>query len=82
MYLLTLLSADTCLQMIRTCGIHRKKRRLTWTPEAGVIIDRPLKMMLAQIAPGIKEAVEEMGTAAVEWKFDGLESRYIRMGTR
>ncbi|MCZ7395183.1 MAG: ATP-dependent DNA ligase [Candidatus Methanoperedens sp.] len=37
----------------------------------GVVLNRPLKMMLAQVASGINEAVEEMGTVAAEWKFDG-----------
>lgn len=46
----------------------------------GVIINRPLKMMLAQIAPGIKEAVEEMGTVAVEWKFDGARVQIHKDG--
>lgn len=36
-----------------------------------VVPGRPLKMMLAQVTPSIKEAVEEMGLVAVEWKFDG-----------
>lgn len=39
--------------------------------ELGVMIKRPLRMMLAQIGPGINETVKEMGFVAVEWKFDG-----------
>ncbi len=31
----------------------------------------PVKMMLAQVAESIDEAVKEMGNVAVEWKFDG-----------
>ncbi len=31
----------------------------------------PVRMMLAQVAEGFEEAMNEMGTAAVEWKFDG-----------
>ncbi len=31
----------------------------------------PVKMMLAQVAESIDEAVREMGNVAVEWKFDG-----------
>ncbi len=37
----------------------------------GVLINRPLKMMLAQVASSINVAVEEMVTVAAEWKFDG-----------
>ncbi len=36
-----------------------------------VRIGRPLKLMLAQVAEGINEALAEMGSVAVEWKFDG-----------
>jgi DNA ligase-1 len=46
----------------------------------GVLINRPLKMMLAQIASGIKEAVEEMGSVAVEWKFDGARVQVHKEG--
>ena len=31
----------------------------------------PVKMMLAQVAEEINEAIKEMGNVAVEWKFDG-----------
>ncbi len=31
----------------------------------------PVKMMLAQVAESVEDAVREMGKVAVEWKFDG-----------
>jgi len=46
----------------------------------GVVLNRPLKMMLAQIAPGINEAVKEMGRVAVEWKFDGARVQIHKEG--
>ncbi|MFA4935030.1 MAG: ATP-dependent DNA ligase, partial [Candidatus Methanoperedens sp.] len=48
-----------------------KKEGKQGLEKLGVVINRPLKMMLAQIAPALNEAVKEMGTVAVEWKFDG-----------
>ncbi|MGC9515284.1 ATP-dependent DNA ligase [Methanocrinis sp.] len=39
--------------------------------ELTIEIGRPIKMMLAQLGAGISSSVAEMGTAAVEWKFDG-----------
>ncbi|VVB95535.1 DNA ligase [uncultured archaeon] len=48
--------------------------------ELGIILGRPLKMMLAQVTPGIKEAIEEMGTVAVEWKFDGARVQIHKNG--
>ncbi|MCZ7357868.1 MAG: ATP-dependent DNA ligase [Candidatus Methanoperedens sp.] len=47
----------------------------------GVLIGRPLRVMLAQIAPGMKEAVEEMGKLAVEWKFDGARVQIHKDGS-
>ncbi len=46
----------------------------------GVLINRPLKMMLAQIGPGINETVKEMGLVAVEWKFDGARVQIHKDG--
>lgn len=46
----------------------------------GVVINRPLKMMLAQIAAGINEAVEELGLVAVEWKYDGARVQIHKEG--
>ncbi|HEY9246874.1 MAG TPA: ATP-dependent DNA ligase, partial [Candidatus Methanoperedens sp.] len=45
-----------------------------------IILGRPLKMMLAQVTPGIKEAIEEIGTVAVEWKFDGARVQIHKDG--
>jgi len=39
--------------------------------EVRIRLFRPIRVMLAQIAPGISAALEEMGEAAVEWKYDG-----------
>ncbi len=46
----------------------------------GVVINRPLKMMLAQIAAGINEAVKELGLVAVEWKYDGVRVQIHKEG--
>jgi DNA ligase-1 len=47
-----------------------------------IVLGRPLKMMLAQVAEGIKEAVEEMGSVAVEWKFDGARVQIHKDGNK
>jgi DNA ligase-1 len=39
--------------------------------ELDVKINQPIKMMLAQLGEGIPATFEEMGTAAIEWKYDG-----------
>lgn len=52
-------------------ALTAKKEGIKGLENLGVIINRPLKMMLAQISPGIDETTKEMGRLAVEWKFDG-----------
>ncbi|NJD75983.1 MAG: ATP-dependent DNA ligase [Candidatus Methanoperedens sp.] len=48
--------------------------------ELGIILGRPLKMMLSQVTPGIKEAIGEMRSVAVEWKFDGARVQIHKNG--
>lgn len=45
-----------------------------------VEINRPIKMMLATIGSGIPGSLAEMGTAAVEWKFDGSRVQIHKRG--
>ena len=45
-----------------------------------VEIGRPIKMMLAQIGSGIPGSLAEMGTATVEWKFDGSRVQIHKRG--
>jgi DNA ligase-1 len=58
-----------------------KKEGKEGLEKLGVMLGRPLKVMLAQIAPGMKEVVEEMGTLAVEWKFDGARVQIHKDGS-
>ncbi|NJD54303.1 MAG: ATP-dependent DNA ligase [Candidatus Methanoperedens sp.] len=46
----------------------------------GVMINRPLRMMLAQIGPGINETIKEMEHVAVEWKYDGARVQIHKNG--
>ena len=41
---------------------------------------RPVKPMLAQTAEDVSEALEKLGTAAVEWKLDGARIQVHRVG--
>lgn len=45
-----------------------------------VMINRPMKMMLAQLSEGIPAALQEMGTAAIEWKYDGARVQIHKEG--
>jgi DNA ligase-1 len=48
----------------------------------GLQLNRPIRMMLAQIAPTIESAIAGMGEVAVEWKFDGARLQIHKDGSR
>ncbi|MCL2549590.1 MAG: ATP-dependent DNA ligase [Methanimicrococcus sp.] len=43
-------------------------------------VDRPVKMMLAQVTNSIETAFTELGEAAIEWKFDGARLQIHKNG--
>lgn len=47
-----------------------------------VMLNHPIKMMLAQLGEGIPSAMREMGTAAVEWKYDGARVQIHKDGDK
>ncbi|OPY51194.1 MAG: DNA ligase [Methanosaeta sp. PtaU1.Bin055] len=54
-----------------------KERRLS---DLTIEIGRPIKVMLAQLGSGIPGSMAEIGTAAVEWKFDGSRVQIHKKG--
>ncbi|NYT20070.1 MAG: DNA ligase, partial [Methanosarcinales archaeon] len=46
----------------------------------GMELNRPIKMMLAQVTPSIETAVNDLGVVAVEWKFDGARVQIHKDG--
>lgn len=57
-----------------------KKEGAAGLLKLNVQIGRPLKLMLAQVAEGIYETLAEMGSVAVEWKFDGARVQIHKDG--
>ena len=47
-----------------------------------VTINHPIKMMLAQLGDNIPSALQEMGNAAIEWKFDGARVQIHKDGEK
>jgi DNA ligase-1 len=45
-------------------------------------LNHPIKMMLAQLGEGISASLQELGTAAIEWKFDGARVQIHKDGKR
>jgi DNA ligase-1 len=57
-----------------------KKEGAKGLNKLNVVLGRPLKMMLAQVSEGIEEAIDEMGSVAVEWKYDGARVQIHKEG--
>ncbi len=52
-------------------ALAAKKGGIDEVKELSIQIDRPIKLMLAQVAPNILKAIKDMDNASIEWKFDG-----------
>ncbi len=50
--------------------------------ELNIILNHPIKMMLAQLGEGIPAALQELGTAAMEWKYDGARVQIHKDGQK
>ncbi|MDD1749707.1 MAG: ATP-dependent DNA ligase [Methanothrix sp.] len=48
--------------------------------QLSVMINHPIKMMLAQLGESIPAALADIGTAAVEWKYDGARVQIHKKG--
>ncbi len=59
-----------------------KKEGANGLLKLSVVTGRPLKLMLAQVGEGINEALAEMGSVAVEWKFDGARVQIHKDGKK
>ena len=50
--------------------------------DLSVMINHPIKMMLAQLGEGIPAAMQELGLAAIEWKYDGARVQIHKDGEK
>jgi DNA ligase-1 len=61
-------------------AVAAKRGGVSEVTELSLELNRPIKMMLAQVTPGIESVVHEMETAAIEWKFDGARVQIHKDG--
>jgi len=61
-------------------GLVAQKAKENKLSELSILVNRPIKVMLAQLGGGIESSLEEMGTVAVEWKFDGSRVQIHKNG--
>ncbi|WP_135612876.1 ATP-dependent DNA ligase [Methanococcoides sp. AM1] len=61
-------------------AIAAKEGGLEAVSKLGMELNRPIKMMLAQVTPNIETAINDLGVVAVEWKFDGARVQIHKDG--
>jgi len=63
-------------------GLVAKHARHGTLSELSIIINHPIKMMLATLGESIPSALKEIGAAAIEWKFDGARVQIHKDGEK
>jgi DNA ligase-1 len=66
----------TDMGLVAVSARHRTLKDLT------VGLNHPIKMMLAQLGEGISASLQELGTAAIEWKYDGARVQIHKDGEK
>ncbi len=61
-------------------GLVARSARRGTLAELSVMINHPIKMMLAQLGESISASLADIGTAAVEWKYDGARVQIHKEG--
>lgn len=75
-------AVERAYNLTNDMGLVAKSARRGSLAELSVMINHPIKMMLAQLGESIEAALGEIGTAAVEWKYDGARVQIHKDGER
>ncbi|HEX7445667.1 MAG TPA: ATP-dependent DNA ligase [Methanothrix sp.] len=62
---------ERAFNLTNDIGLVAVSARAGTLSDLSVMINHPIKMMLAQLGEGIPAAMQELGLAAIEWKYDG-----------
>lgn len=62
---------ERAFNLTNDMGLVAVSARAGTLSELSVAINHPIKMMLAQLGEGVPAAMQELGLAAIEWKYDG-----------
>ncbi|MCL7475648.1 MAG: ATP-dependent DNA ligase [ANME-2 cluster archaeon] len=76
-------AVERAYMMTNDLGLVAREAKLSGTDGVtglDIKLGRPIKMMLAQVSQGITAVAGEMGTVAVEWKFDGARVQIHKNG--
>ena len=73
-------SVERAYNLTNDMGLVAVAARRGTLGELSVMINHPIKMMLAQLGESIPSALGEIGTAAIEWKYDGARVQIHKDG--
>jgi DNA ligase-1 len=75
-------SVERSYNLTNDMGLVAVSARRGTLSELSVMINHPIKMMLAQLGESIAAAIGESGTAAIEWKYDGARVQIHKDGEK
>jgi DNA ligase-1 len=73
-------TVERAYNLTNDMGLVARSARRGTLAELSVMINHPIKMMLAQLGESIASALGEIGTAAIEWKYDGARVQIHKDG--
>ena len=73
-------SVERAYNLTNDMGLVAVAARRGTLGELSIMVNRPIKVMLAQLGESIPAAIGEIGTAAVEWKYDGARVQIHKDG--
>ncbi len=73
-------SVERAYNLTNDMGLVAVAARRGRLADLSVMINHPIKMMLAQLGESIPAAIGEIGMAAVEWKYDGARVQIHKEG--
>jgi DNA ligase-1 len=73
-------TVERAYNLTNDMGLVARSARHGNLSELSVMINHPIKMMLAQLGESITSALGEIGTAAIEWKYDGARVQIHKDG--
>jgi DNA ligase-1 len=73
---------ERAFNLTNDMGLVAVSARAGTLSDLSVMINHPIKMMLAQLGEGIPSAMREIGLAALEWKYDGARVQIHKDGEK
>ncbi len=71
---------ERAFNLTNDIGLVAVNARAGTLSDLSVMINHPIKMMLAQLGEGIPAALQELGSAVIEWKYDGARVQIHKDG--